>query len=137
MCFLTSLASAASSVFASGYAEGASLRCLMRLTSARAATTLEIQLLLASLLLARDRSGVRVSELALPAGIRDLGLMRLSASRDKLLRLAAVLLSLMALRPPLTGAISDVLALACSSADEEPSVPSGERATEGCPACKR
>lgn len=134
--FLTSLSSAASSVLASGFT-AASLFCLIRLTSARTATTLEMQLLLASLLLARDRSGVAPSELDLPAGTRDLGLMRLSGSRDRLLRLVAEPFSLMLLRPPLTASLSETPDAACSSADEESSDASAGRVAEACRAWMR
>ena len=130
-CLFTSFSSAASSVFANGSPEVTRL-CLSRRTSALSATTLEIQLLLASLLLASDRSGVRPSEATLLAGIRALGLVRLSDSRDKLLRLADALLSLMVLRLPLTASVPEAPISACSSADEESPVPSVGRTSVAC-----
>ena len=128
MCLLTSFSSAASTVLASGFI-GASRLCLSRRTSALTATTLETELLLASLLLAKDRSGVRPNEADLPACNRALGLMRLSTSHDKLLRRADVPLSLTVLRPSLTASLPGAPAFACSCADEELPVPSAERTT--------
>lgn len=130
-CLFTSFSSAASSVFANGFPEVTRL-CLSRRTSALTATTLEIQLLLANLLLASDRSGVRPNEAALLAGIQALGLVRLSDSLDKLLRLADALLSLMVLRPPLTASVSEAPISACSSADEESPEPSAGRTSVAC-----
>ena len=135
VCCLSIFSSAASSVLASGLA-GFSRLCLIRRTSALAATTLVMQLLLASLLLASDRSGVRPNELDLPAGIRGLDLIvSLSESRERLRLLATEPLILAALRPPLTPRSSEAPASACSSADEECSVPSAVRAAEADRAC--